>query len=141
MILRHWQQTFLTALICFVAVSALAMGEDRFAVTVGAHDKLVIFGPKGERVTEISVPSIAQPVTMGDVSFQVSYGRDSSGRLTAILSPSATAPVALHFNVLGKSVDADKAVVTLTFSVNLKSVSIDPGYVGRVEVDSRRVKR
>src|SRR5258706_11877228 len=135
MYLRSRFQSLLTAIICFIAVSALAMGEDRFAVTVAAHDNLVIFGPKGDRVAELPVPTIARPVTIGDVSFQVSYGRDANGKLTAILSPSSDAPVALHFNVLGKSVDADKAVVTLTFSSNLKSVIIDPGYVGNVEVN------
>ena len=133
-------QTFLTALICFVAVSSLAMGDDRFAIIVGAHDKLVVFGPTGERAAEFSVPSVAQPVIIGDISFQVSYGRDSNGQLTAIISPSDTAPVDLHFTVLGKSVDADKAVVTLIFSSNLKRVTIDAGYGGRVEVNSRRVR-
>ena len=131
---------FLTALICFVAVSTLAMGDDRFAIAVGAHDKLVVFGPKGERAAEISVPSAGQAVTVGDTSFQVSYGRDSNGQLTAIISPSDTAPVDLHFTVMGKSVDADKAVVTLIFSSNLKSVAIDSGYGGRVEVNSRRIR-
>jgi len=132
--------TFLTALICFVAVSSLAMGEDRFAVIVGEHDTLVVFGPKGERAAEFSVPSIAQSVTVGDISFQVSYGHNANGRLTAILSPSDAAPADLHFNVCGKSVDADKAVVTLIFSSNLKSVTIDAGYGGRVEVNSHRVR-
>jgi hypothetical protein len=133
-------QILLTALICFVAVSSLAWGDDRFAITVGAHDKLVVFGPKGERAAEFSVPSIAQPVTIGDISFQVSYGRDPNGQLTAILTPDATAPVDLHFTVLGKGVDADKAVVTLIFSSNLKRVAIHAGYGGRVEVNSRRVR-
>jgi len=130
----------LTALIFFVAASSLAMGEDRFAVTVGAHDKLVIFGPKGERVAELPVPSIAQPVAIGSMSFQVSYGRNAKEELTAILTPNSTAPGDLHFDVLGKSVDADKAVVTLIFSSNLKGVSVHAGYGGRVEVNSRRIR-
>lgn len=134
-------QTFWTALICFVAVSSLAMGDDRFAIAVGAHDKLVVFGPKGERAAELPAASIAQPVTTGAVSFRVSYGRDAKDQLTAILTPSATAPADLHFNVRGKSVDADKnAVVTLIFSSNLKSVTIHAGYGGRVEVNSRRLR-
>ena len=128
-------------LACFIAITAFSLGEDRFAVAVGAHDKLVIFGPKGDRAAELSVPTIAQSATAGDVSFQVSYGKDSGGQLTAILTPSATAPAPLHFNVLGKAVDADGAVVTLTFALNLKSVTIDPGYVGRVEVNSHRLRR
>ncbi len=132
-------QTLLTVLFCFVAVSSLAVGDDRFAVTVGAHDKLVIFGPKGERAAEFSVPAISQPVNVGDVSFQVSYGRDSNGRLTAILTPNDTAPADLHFTVMGKSVDADKAVVTLIFSSDLKRVTVNAGYGGRVAVNSHRV--
>jgi len=79
-------------------------------------------------------------VTIGDLSFQVSYGHNADGRLTAILSPSDTAPADFHFNVCGKSVDANKAVVTLIFSSNLKSVTVDAGYGGRVEVNSRRVR-
>jgi hypothetical protein len=129
------------ALICFVVLSSLAMGDDRFAVVVGAHDKLVIFGPKGDRAAELSVASVAVPVTAGAASFQVSYGRDMNGRLTAILSPNATDPTDLHFNVLGKSIDANKdAVVTLIFATNLKRVTVDPGAVGRVEVNSHRLR-
>ena len=134
-------QTLLAALLCFAALSGFALAQDRFAVTVGTHDHLVIFGPKGERISELSVPTIAQAITVGDVSFQVSYGTDANGQLTAILTPSSTAPTALHFTVLGKSVDADKAVVTLTFSSNLKGVTIDPGYVGSVEVNSHRLRQ
>ena len=128
-------------LACFVAVSALALGEDRFAIAIGAHDKLTIFGPKGDRIAKLSVPTIAQAATVGDVSFQVSYGKDSGGKLTAILTPSATTPAPLHFNVMGKAIDAENAVVTLTFASNLKSVIVDPGYVGSVEVNSHRLRR
>jgi hypothetical protein len=133
-------QTFLTALICFVAVSSIAMGSDRFAVIVGAHDKLVIFAPNGDRAAELSAPAIAQTVALSDASFQVSYGINSDQRLTAILAPNATAPVDLHFIVCGKHVDADKnAVVTLVFSPNGRSVTVSAGRTGRVEVNSHRV--
>lgn len=132
---------FSVALICFVSVSALGHAADRFAIAVGSQDKLIVFGPKGDRAAEVAVPTIAQNATAGDVSFQLSYGRDSGGQLTAILTPSATSPAALHFNVLGKAVDAEGAVVTLTFAKNLQSVTIDPGYVGSVEVNSHRLRR
>jgi hypothetical protein len=132
-------QTWAAALICLVAVSSLANADDRFAIVVGAHDNLVIFGSKGERVAELPVATTGQPVTVGDVSFQVSYGSDANGRLTAIVAPSADAPADLHFSVLGKSVDADRAVVTLIFSTNLRHVTVNAGYGGRVEVNSHRV--
>jgi hypothetical protein len=141
MILLNRVKVFLVGIASFVAVSVLASAEERFAIVVGPHDNLVFFGPKGDRVAELTVPTIAQTATVGDVSFQVSYGKDSSGQLTAILTPSGTAPAALHFNVLGKAVDAENAVVTLTFAFNLKSVIIDPGYVGDVEVNSHRLRR
>jgi hypothetical protein len=132
-------RAFLIALACCAAFSSLALGEDRFAVVVGTHDKLVVFGPKGQRAAELSVPTVGQSVTVGDVSFQVSYGRSDKGQLMAILSPSESAPAHLHFSVCGKSVDADKAVVTLIFSSTAKSVSVEAGYGGRVEVNSRRI--
>jgi hypothetical protein len=73
--------------------------------------------------------------------FQVSYGRNAEGQLTAILTPNATGAADLHFNVCGKSVDADKsAVVTLTFSSNLKGVTVNAGYGGHVEVNSRKIR-
>jgi hypothetical protein len=130
---------FLTALL-LVAITSVAMAQDRFAIAIGAHDTLVVFGPKGDRAAQLPNPTIAQSVTAGGASFQISYGQDGQGRLTAIMSPSASDPVDLHFLVLGKSVDADKtAAVTLIFSANLKSVTIDPGYVGTVEVNSHRL--
>jgi hypothetical protein len=128
-------------LVCFVAISSFASAQDRFAVVVGAGNKLVFFGPKGERAAEINISSVAVPVTAGAATLQVSYGWGADGKLTAILTPAATDPTDLHFNVLGKNVDADKAAaVTLVFSSNLKSVSIDPGTVGRVEVNSHRLR-
>lgn len=127
-------------LIFLTAASALVRAEDRFALAVGAHDALVIFGPKGDRIAEIMPPTIGQAASVAGVSFQVSYGRDMDGRLTAILAPATTSSGALHFNVLGKAIDADQAVVTLTFARNLKSVSIDPGYAGTVEVNSHRLR-
>lgn len=132
-------RTLLTALICFVAVSSLAMGEDRFSITVEQPDKLAVLGTKGDHVADFTAPAIARSVTVGDVSFQLSYGRDARGDLTAILTPSSATSTALHFTVLGKSVDADKAVVTLIFSSNLKRVTVNASYGGRVEVNSHRV--
>jgi len=135
--------TVVTALV-LVVTSLSASADDRFSVTLGAHDSLVIVGPNHER-QELPVPSISVPVTIGATAFQVSYGRDANNLLTAIIAPNPTQPQDLHFNVLSKSVDADKqAVVTLTFSPNSNGnarVSVDPGYVGSVQVNSRTVHR
>ena len=134
-------QMVAAALVLLLAIANKAMADDRFAVAVGAHDSLVIFGPKGDRVAELPVPSISQPVTVAGTSFQVSFGRDANDLLTAIFAPNSAQPQDLHFNVLNKSVDASKAaVVTLTFSAALNHVTVDPGYVGLVAVNSTNIK-
>jgi hypothetical protein len=123
-----------------MAGASSAWAADRFAVAVGAHDMLLIFGPNGDQRAEMPIPSISQNVAVGATLFQVSYGRDANGLLTAIIAPDPSQPQDLHFNVLGKAIDTDKsAVVTLTFSKSLGSVKIDPGYIGEVEVNSHRL--
>jgi mannose-6-phosphate isomerase-like protein (cupin superfamily) len=130
------------ALLLFLATSSLAIGDDHFAVAVGPRDTLMILGPNGATAASLSVPTIAKPVKVGDTTFQVSYGRDANDLLTVILTPDPTEPQSLHFNVLSKNVDTDKqAVVTLTFSNSLNHVSIDPGYIGVVQVDSETLRR
>jgi hypothetical protein len=132
----------IVSLLVLSLTSTKALGDDRFALAVGDHGDLVVFGPKGEKVADLPIPSISQPVTInGTTSFQVSYGRDANDLLTAIIAPNPTQPQNLHFNVLNKNIDADKmAVVTLTFSSGLNHVSVDPGYIGMVQVNSRSLR-
>ena len=131
-----------TSLLLLLAASSLAMGDDHFALAVGPRDTLMLLGPGGTTAAQLSVPTISKPVKVGDTSFQVSYGRDANDLLTVILTPDPTEPKSLHFNVLSKNVDTDsQAVVTLTFSNNLNHVSIDPGYLGVVQVDSETLRR
>ena len=118
-----------------------ARAAERFSLALGSHDLLVVSDAKGAPQTELPLPTISQSVTVGEATFQVSYGRDSDNLLTAILSPNPAEPQDLHFTVLGKSVDSDKlAVVTLTFSKEARQVKIDPGYVGEVQVNSRMLQ-
>lgn len=131
----------LKALLLLVAMATSSHAADRFALAVGPHGSLIVFGPKGERVAELPVPSIAQNVNVGATSFQVSYGRDANDMLTAIVVPNPSSPQDLHFNVLNKAIDSDKsAVVTLTFSSNFDRVTVDPGYVGLVEVNNEKAR-
>jgi len=136
--MSHFKRTLGTflALAGFAALSLLAADEGRFSLSVGSHDSLVISGSGGQSVADLPVPTVGQNVTVGSTSLQVSYGRDANGQLTAILTAPNQDSVSLHFSAGGKSIDADKAVVTLTFSSDLKGVLVDPGYVGTVEVDS-----
>jgi len=125
----------------FIAGAVGASASDRFALAIGSHDMLVVFGPNGDQKASLPLPTISQNVTIDNTTCQISYGRDANDMLTAIVAPNPTQPQDLHFNVLGKSVDTDKsAVVTLTFSKELKSVKVDPGYVGQVDVNSRRLQ-
>ncbi len=126
----------LVALAILAAFPLLGADESHFSVAVGSHDNLLISGPGGETVADLAGQTVDKAITIGSTALQVSYGRDANGELTAILASSDSSTVALHFSAGGKTIDAEKAVVTLTFSSNLKGVLVDPGYVGTVEVDS-----
>jgi len=127
--------------LAFTAVSSLAHADDSFSIAIGEHDNLVIFGPNGQSVAELPPPAVSTVVKVGATTFQVSYGRDVNDLLTAIVAPNSSQPQDLHFTVLHKTIDCDKdAVVTLTFSPSLNHVSIDPGYVGTVMVNSEVVR-
>jgi hypothetical protein len=132
---------FLSATLIFAGAIAASAG-DRFSMVVGSHDLLTVLNAKGERKALLPLPSISQAVVVDGATCQISYGRDANNLLTAIIAPNPTEPQDLHFTVLGKAIDTDRsAVVTLTFSKNLNSVKIDPGYVGDVEVNSQRMQR
>jgi hypothetical protein len=131
----------LPGLFLLLAVSSFAKGDNRFALAVGPRDVLAIFAPSGDKVKELTVPTIATLIKIGDTSFQISYGRDANDLLTVILTPDPAGPQSLHFHVLDKNIDTDKqAVVTLTFSRHLDQVGIDPGYLGIVQVDSHTLR-
>jgi hypothetical protein len=120
--------------------AATASAADRFSMAVGQHDLLTIFNANGDPKVELPLPSISQTVVVDGATCQISYGRDANNLLTAIITPNPAQPQDLHFSVLGQSIDTDKeAVVTLTFSKSLSGVTIDPGYVGEVEVNSRQL--
>ncbi len=128
----------MTGLLLAAAVGASA--ADRFSLAIGAHDMLVVLAPNGEQKASLPIPSISQNVTVDNTTCQISYGRDANDVLTAIVAPNPAEPQDLHFTILGKEIDTDRsAVVTLVFSNELKSVKVDPGYVGEVDVNSRRL--
>ena len=126
----------LVALAGVAALPLVAADVGRFSLSVGSHDNLVISGSGGQSVADLPAPTVGENITVDSTALQVSYGRDANGQLTAILAGPSQNSVSLHFSAGGKSIDADKAVVTVTFSPDLKGVLVDPGYVGTVEVDS-----
>ena len=140
--MSHRNRTFwmLLGLASFAAFPVLGAEDGRFSVTVGTHDNLLITGPHGEPVADMVAPTLQKGVKLGDTTLQVSYGRDANGQLTAVLTPRNSDSGAIHFSAGGRSVDAEKAVVTLTFPSNLKGVLVDPGYVGTVTVDSHLLR-
>ncbi len=120
----------------FGAFPALGADGARFSLAVGAHDHLLITGPQGEPLAELGASTLEKVIKVGDTTVQVSYGRDANGQLTAVLTPHDSIASAFHFSAAGRIIDAENAVVTLTFPSNLKGVLVDPGYVGTVTVDS-----
>jgi hypothetical protein len=128
----------LPAFLIILAGAALASAQDRFSISVGPRDMLVI---QGDHKTALPLPSISQAVAVNGATFQVSYGRDANDLLTAIIAPNPSEPQDVHFTVLGKTVDSDKqAVITLSFSKAENEVRIDPGYVGVVQVNSQKLQ-
>jgi hypothetical protein len=132
---------FFCSVFLLAAASTGLFGQDRFILALGDHGDLIVSAPNGEKVGDFPAPTISQPVTIAGVaSFEMSYGRDVNNMLTAIISPNPSEPGDLHFTVLNKRIDADKqAVITLTFSASEKRVTVDPGYIGVVQVDSQNV--
>jgi hypothetical protein len=127
----------LLGLFCLLAASAIGRGDDRFTLAIGVRDDLVISSPNGGTVAELALSTIGKPVTVGHATFRVSFDRDANRLLTAVVSADEKSP-SLHFDVLGRSVEADRgAVVTLAFAADARSVGIDPGYIGEVLVDSQ----
>jgi hypothetical protein len=130
----------LLTLASFSSLPLFGADGERFSIAIGSHDNLLIASPSGETVADIAGQIVGENVIVGNTSLQVSYGRDANGHLTAVLATHDLNSVSLHFTAGGRSVDSDKAVVTLTFSSDWKGVQIDPGYVGTVEVDSHALR-
>ncbi|PAW77074.1 MAG: hypothetical protein B9S32_12385 [Verrucomicrobia bacterium Tous-C9LFEB] len=139
--MKYWLSKIAFTVIASVAILNVnsTYAEDRFSVTIGSKDQLVIFSPSGDKVAEFNPPAIAQPVKVGASTFQVSYGRDINDLWTVILAPTASSPTPLHFTTLANQVDSEKGgVVTLTYGKDLKTVTVDPGYIGVVKVNGAR---
>jgi hypothetical protein len=133
-------RTFFTVLVCLVAATAAVRAEDRFALALGPHDVLSVFGPKGEKGPVLTPNSVGIAVTVAGIPFQISYGHDSAEQLTVLVTPDLGNPQELHFNIAGRAIDMSRnAVVTITFSRNGHSITVDPGMVGRVEVNEQRL--
>ena len=126
----------LAALAGFAAFSHLTADDGRFSLALGSHDDLLISGPGSAAIADVPAQTVGKSLTMGTTTARISFGRDANGQLTAVLAALAQDSAELHFSARGKSIDADKAIVTLTFSPDSKSLVVDPGYVGTVQVDS-----
>jgi hypothetical protein len=114
--------------------------DDFFSVAINSKDQLVIFAPSGDKLAELNDKTLSQPVKIGHVSLQISYGRDANGLLTALLYAKPADATPFSFTVLDNKVEADKnSVVTLTFAKDLKKVAIDPGLVGKVNVNGSKI--
>jgi outer membrane biosynthesis protein TonB len=140
MLIRKRTFGAILALVSFAAFPALGADASRFSVAIGSGDHLLIVDSNGQQIADVPAPTLQRNVTVGGDAFQLSYGRDANGELTAVLTPPDSSEVALHFTAGGRSIDASKAIVTLIFSSQTKGVLVDPGYIGTVEVDSHLLR-
>jgi hypothetical protein len=109
---------------------------------LGPNDTLQILSPTGEKITELSSPSLGKVVSVPPATAQMSFGRDAMDRLTLIVGSNPKNPQSLSFSVLGRTVELTRdTVISLSFSNDLKTVSLDPGFIGVVKVDGREVSQ
>ncbi|MEM1057993.1 MAG: FecR family protein [Verrucomicrobiota bacterium] len=128
------------AALVLMGTTAVAQATELFSLEVGAQDHLIIKDVKNNVVADLAPGAIQQPVKVDATSFIVSYGQDTSKRYSAILAPDPNQPKSIEFVVAGNRVYADnKASVTVTFSSNKKSVSVDPGAFGMVSLNGNRL--
>lgn len=117
-----------------------ASAAEMFSLAVGDNESLNITSPSGQQVATLPAGTIQQPIKVGTTSFTVSYGQDTNKRYSAIIAPDPNQPKSLDFSVAGNRIQSDsKASVTVTFSNNLKSVSVDPGAFGNVTLNGNRL--
>lgn len=111
-------------------------------MAVGPEDRLAVFASDGSKAAELPVSTISQPVKVGNSSCIISYGKDLNGHLSVIVAPDSGAPAERSFVIDGSTVVADAtAVPVVTFSKDLKRVTVDPGLVGVVTVNGKRISR
>ena len=125
--------------ISLLAAGSLLAEDANFSLAIaGGDNKLTVFGANGAKVAELPAPTLGQVVKAAPVSFQVSFGRDASDRLTAIVSPDPSKPSSLSFITGGRNIQMDaESVVTLIYSPDGRSVMVDPGLIGKVLVDRK----
>lgn len=128
------------ALLLSLLASVTASAAEMFSLAVGQKEQLIIRSPVGKEVASLPPGTIQQPIKVGPISFTVSYGQDTNKLYSAIIAPDPNQPTSLNFSVVGNRIQADsKASVTVTFSSNLKSVSVDPGAFGSVTLNGNRL--
>lgn len=117
-----------------------ASAAEMFSLAIGDNENLLINSPNGKQVATLPAGTIQQPIKVGTTSFTVSYGQDTNKRYSAIIAPDPNQPKSLNFSVAGNRIQSDdKASVTITFSSNMKSVSVDPGAFGLVTLNGNRL--
>lgn len=126
---------FLLGLTAFACIAMLG-NTTEFSIQV-ANDQLSVASADGKKVASFEQGTVGKEVKVGISQFLLSFGRDVKGNLSAILSPVTNVNSPLEFKTIDQSVKTDgKAIVTIRFSSDLNSSTIDEGFIGRVKVAS-----
>lgn len=113
-----------------------AQSSQGLAFALTSSDSLNVFGPDGSTVATLTSGTVGKPISVPPYSFLASFGRDANSSLMLIIAPQTEKPSSLRFTTAGRVVEMDsKAFVTITYSANGTSATIDPGYIGEVKVD------
>jgi hypothetical protein len=118
-------------------LSAAAHAEKPFALRVGGNDTLYVYDLQGNVVATLPTGTIAKQMDVGSYSFQVSYGRDASGNLSVIVTPSDGNTTPLDFTLNGRDISVSQdGVATMTLNPN-GQVQVEGGSLGGVKVDGQ----
>ncbi len=125
----------------FVAISHSLADEIAFKLSA-SDSNLKVMTASGDLIATIPVSTIGQTVETPQTSFQISFGCDERGNLSAIVSADPKHPSGLGFEILGRRIDTNKdSIVIATFSKDLKQITIEPGCLGGVKVDGKILAR
>lgn len=130
--------THAAAAVAFFSFLGLASGGEVLLELSG--DRLEVSAGTEKSATYLAVPTIDQKVTVDSTQLQVSFGRDSRGELSAIVSCSPDGSADVTCMIFGHQVELDKAsVLTATLINHGAQVVFDPGSFGKVVLDSKPI--
>jgi len=134
------KRTVLLVAVSLLSIAAVQAAEKPFKFSIGTNQTLIINAPDGTQLAALPTATVGKTIDSGNYSFQVSYGQDSNGNLSLIVTSNPDHPTDVAFTLDGRNVAMDQtSAVTLTLTNDGRDVVVDPGYTGSVKVNGQSV--